>query len=87
MSHVRSTGFILLMCIELVLHTETGHGNGSLYTFVGEVTFYLTVLVFQGGQKGVISLTAFVLIALAEANSKSQVSCDRTGEWGERGRN
>lgn len=28
--------------------------------------------VLKGGQKGVISLTAFVLIALAEANSKSQ---------------
>ena len=30
---------------------------------------------FQGGQTGLISLTAYILIALAEANSNSRVSC------------
>ena len=67
---------------ELVLYSGTGHGNESLKTSAGEVTLSFDCLVFQGGQTGSISLTAYVLIALAEANSKSEVSCNRIWGWG-----
>ena len=42
----------------------------DVLTFMSSCLF-----MFQGGQTGHVSLTAYILIALAEANSKSPVSC------------